>query len=193
MDVPAGASGYERIGAPARPRDRAPAETADGRWTTHGDSILGGLTTADLVTTEGDLDRRGGLVLLVAGAPLRLRGRARRRREHHLTALVTASTSDRRRRARRAGRRPRARRAGRAPSASDAAAARDVSTVDAADRAAGAVVTVLALGREAAGESGHYGAVDAADGAMPGAAVAQNADRGIRRRGLPERPEVLLA
>jgi len=30
-------------------------------------------------------------------------------------------------------------------------------------------VTVMALAGQAAGESGHYGAVDASDGAMPGA------------------------
>jgi hypothetical protein len=51
----------------------------------------------------------------------------------------------------------------------DVSASRDVSTVDVLDRAAGQVVTVMALAGQAAGRTGHYGAVDAADGAMPGA------------------------
>lgn len=42
-----------------------------------------------------------------------------------------------------------------------------VSTVDVVNVAAGRIVAVLALQREAAGKAGHYGAVDAQDGAMP--------------------------
>ncbi|MDO9380191.1 MAG: copper transporter [Nocardioidaceae bacterium] len=48
----------------------------------------------------------------------------------------------------------------------DAAA---VSTVDTAETAAGAAVTVLALREQSDGSAGQYGAVDATDGAMPGA------------------------
>jgi hypothetical protein len=51
----------------------------------------------------------------------------------------------------------------------DVTTARDVSTVDALGRTAGQVVAVMALAGQAAGRTGHYGAVDAADGAMPGA------------------------
>ena len=51
----------------------------------------------------------------------------------------------------------------------DVTAAREVSTVDALGRTAGQVVTVMALAGQAAGRTGQYGAVDAADGAMPGA------------------------
>ena len=51
----------------------------------------------------------------------------------------------------------------------DVAAAGDVSTVDSLGRTAGEVVTIMALAGQAAGKTGHYGAVDAADGAMPGA------------------------
>ena len=54
----------------------------------------------------------------------------------------------------------------------DVVAARDVSTVDALDRIAGQVVVVMALAEQATGESGHYGAIDAADGALPGAVAA---------------------
>ena len=42
-----------------------------------------------------------------------------------------------------------------------------VSTVDVASSSDGLIVTVLVLAREAEGQSGHYGAVDPADGAMP--------------------------
>lgn len=42
-----------------------------------------------------------------------------------------------------------------------------VSTVDVASSPDGQIVTVLVLAREAEGQSGHYGAVDPADGAMP--------------------------
>jgi hypothetical protein len=51
----------------------------------------------------------------------------------------------------------------------DVGAARVVSTVDSLGRTAGQVVAVMALAGQAAGQSGQYGAVDAADGAMPGA------------------------
>lgn len=44
----------------------------------------------------------------------------------------------------------------------------NVSTVDAVTVPAGQIVTVLALQREAGGKSGHYGAEDGADQAMPG-------------------------
>lgn len=43
-----------------------------------------------------------------------------------------------------------------------------VSTVDAVTVAAGQVVTVLGLQREASGKSGHYGVEDGADEALPG-------------------------
>ncbi len=51
----------------------------------------------------------------------------------------------------------------------DAGATKVVSTVDSVDRVDGQVVTILALAGQAAGRSGQYGAVDAADGSMPGA------------------------
>ncbi len=50
----------------------------------------------------------------------------------------------------------------------DVAAARDVSTVDALGRTAGQIVAVLALAGQAAGQTGQFGSVDAADGAIPG-------------------------
>lgn len=46
-------------------------------------------------------------------------------------------------------------------------AADEVSTVDVVNVPAGRIVSVLALQRQGAGKSGHYGAVAAKDGAMP--------------------------
>lgn len=49
----------------------------------------------------------------------------------------------------------------------DGDTADDVSTVDVVNVPAGRVVTVLALQREASGHTGHYGAANSKDGAMP--------------------------
>ena len=51
-------------------------------------------------------------------------------------------------------------------------AARDVSTVDVLGRSAARVVIAMALAGQANDQTGHFGAVDAADGAMPGAGTA---------------------
>ncbi len=51
----------------------------------------------------------------------------------------------------------------------DVGAAKDVSTVDSVERKDGQVVAIMALAGQAAGRTGQYGAVEAADGAMPGA------------------------
>ena len=55
----------------------------------------------------------------------------------------------------------------------DVVAARDVSTVDSLGRAAARIVTVMALAGQAQDQTGHFGAVDAADGPMPGAAAGE--------------------
>ncbi len=166
VDVPAGASGYERVGvllANAIASNRAGGRPVDDV----SDRVLAGLSTADLVTTQGNIDRRGSLVLLVAGAPY---GSSDERdgagsiistvataldEETDGVALVGPVESA-------------------APDGlvgalrADPTAARVVSTVDVADRVSGAVVSVLALGQEATGATGHYGAADAADGPLPG-------------------------
>jgi hypothetical protein len=167
VDVPAGASGYERVGvllAHAIATPRAGGRPVDDV----SDRVLAGLSTADLVTTQGNIDRRGELVLLVAGAPY---GSSDERdgagsiistlataldEGSNGVALVGPSESA-------------------APDGlvgalrADPTAARVVSTVDVADRVSGAVVSVLTLGREAAGESGHYGTGETADAPLPAA------------------------
>jgi hypothetical protein len=167
LDVPADASPYERMGAliaRAIGTDKIGGATVDST----SDSIMAGLSTAGMMSTEGQLQRRGDLVLVVAGTGS---GDAETRQGSNsiVTTLVEAVDKDTQGvvltgpivsakdngvvKAVRA----------------DVVAARDVSTVDTLGRAAGQVVSVMALAEQAAGRTGHYGAVDAADGTMPGA------------------------
>ncbi|HET6626963.1 MAG TPA: copper transporter [Nocardioidaceae bacterium] len=163
------ASGYERMGALIA-RAVATDEDAGAPVDDAASSILSGLSTANLMSADGELDRRGSLVLFVAGPGT---GSADQRQGANtiVTALATAidAQTDGVVIAGPVG-------TARANGLLDAvranvAAARDVSTVDALGRQAGQVVTVLALSEQARGEAGQYGAVDAADGAMPGAEV----------------------
>lgn len=166
VDVAADASGYERMGALIA---RAIGTVTSGGATVDGaaDSVLAGLSTAGMMSAEGDLSRRGDLVLVVAG-PGSGDAEAQKGANSIVTTLVTAID---------AGTRgvvvtgPVASAKDGAVKAvrDDVVAARDVSTVDVLGRTAGQVVSVMALAGQAAGKTGHYGAVDAADGPMPGA------------------------
>lgn len=170
VEVPTGVSGYERFGrllAYALGTTRDEGATLDRT----AESILAAVSTAELVTTRGELDRRGSLVVVVAGSP---QGNADQRSGAGsvLSALadalddstdgvvvvgpLAASAED----------------GLVAAVRTDAVAGSHVSTVDVADRVAGAVATVMALTEQADGESGHYGSPDATDGALPGAVEA---------------------
>ena len=160
------ATGYEQMAlliAHALATGKGGGEAVDGA----GESILAGLETAGLLTVTGDLQDRGSVVLLVAGAPYGDEDD----REGAGTILTTlGSTLD--------GRSDGAVVAGPVESSTedglvgtvraDPATANEVSTVDTMDRTAGAVVAVLALAEEAEGRSGHYGTGAAGDGALPG-------------------------
>ncbi len=168
VNVPSGASGYQRMGALIA---RAIGTTEDGGAAVDdtSNSILAGLSTAGLMTSEGDLHRRGSLVLVVAGA-----SSAKSQQQGSSTIVATlaeeidADTDG----VVVAGPVDTARNNGViAAVRSDVVAARDVSTVDVLDRTAGRVVAVLALAGQAHGRTGAYGAENAADGAMPGAAA----------------------
>jgi hypothetical protein len=169
VSVPADASGYERVGAllaRAIGTDKEPGgEAVDGT----SDSILAGLSTAGLLSAEDDLERRGSLVLFVAGSG-DAAGAEAQGTNSIVTTLVSAVDADTDGAvvagpvaSARAGGLVRAIR-------DDVVAARDVSTVDVLGRSAARVVSVMALAGQGQGQTGHYGAVDAADGAMPGAA-----------------------
>ncbi|HET7387079.1 MAG TPA: copper transporter [Nocardioidaceae bacterium] len=169
VSIPSSASAYERMGsliARAIGTDHAGGAAVDS--TAQG--ILAGLSTANLMSAEGDLHRRGDLILFVAG-PGSNDKQQQRGRATIVTTLAQAVDADT------AGvvvAGPVA--AARGDGAVKAvrqsvAAARVVSTVDSLHRTAGQVVTIMALAEQAEGKTGHYGAVDAADGAMPGAAT----------------------
>ncbi len=169
VQIPAGASGYERMG---RLLGYAVGTTAKGgdQVDDTGDSILAALSTAELVTTRGNISRRGSLVVVVPGPPS---GTADQREGAGAILATLADALD----GSTDGLVVAGPLAAAAPDGlvtavrSDPTAATRVSTVDVADRSAGAVVAVLALTQEATGTSGHYGA-DGADGAMPAAAAA---------------------
>jgi hypothetical protein len=128
---------------------------------------MAGLSTTDLVSAKGRLSRRGDLVLMVTGPG---EGSAAQRRGassvvSELAKAVDGGTAG----TVLAGPPTAAGATGQLGAVRrDVAAARQVSTVDSLGRTAGDVVTVLALAGQASGEAGQYGAVDAADGAMPG-------------------------
>jgi hypothetical protein len=172
VDVPADASGYERMGALLARAIGTDKDPAGAPVDATAESILAGLSTAGLVSAGDDLKRRGSLVLFVAG-PGSASGDAATSYNSIVTTLATAvdastdgvvvagpiSSA-------RAGGLIRAIR-------DDVVAARDVSTVDVLGRSAARVVVVMALAGQAQDQTGHFGAVDAADGPMPGAAADQ--------------------
>ncbi len=175
VTVPDGATGYDRMGALiARAIGTeidagAPLDESSG-------GILSGLDTAGLMSSAGDPVTRGSLVLVVAGE-----GQAdtpeQQAQNSILTALLTAVDAHT----------DGVVVAGPVSSASrnglvdaiqnDVAAARDVSTVDSVTGTTGQLVAVLALAEQAAGNTGHYGAVDAPDGAMPGALAGEDSTK----------------
>lgn len=165
MTVPDDAGTYERLGAILA---RAVATDEDGGAPVDdaANSILSGLSTADLMSPAGDLNRRGSLVLVVSGSGPEDSGR-REGTAAVVTAMVDAMddatdgvvVTGPVGAAREGGVVEAVRR--------EVVTARAVSTVDTVGRAAARVVAVMALAEQAEGEAGHYGSVDAADGVMP--------------------------
>ncbi len=162
--TPRGAEGYALTGrllghALADPQD------AGAMADRTGEGVLAGLTTAGLVTTAEPVSRRGSLVLVVAGEP---RGSADERTGAgsivvSLLEGLDASGDG----AVLAGPSTAAAPDGVVGALRTTDAAEEVSSVDAVDSLAGAVVAVRALAEEARGRSGHYGGADAPDGVMP--------------------------
>ncbi len=156
---------YERLGALLA---RAVATDEDGGAPVDdaANSILSGLSTADLMSPAGDLSRRGSLVLVVSGA-----GSDDADRRSGTAAVVTAivdGMDDATDGVVVAGPVGAARDGGVVEAVRrEVVTARSVSTVDTLNRTAGHVVAVMALAEQAAGRAGHYGSMDAADGVMP--------------------------
>jgi hypothetical protein len=165
VTVPEEATGYERLGALVA-YAIGTGEDGGRKVDEDGAGVLSGATTAGLLTPMGPLSRRASLVVLVSGEG-NDSGEERQAANSIVTALLTAVDS----------RTDGVVAAGPGPSAEeggllaavrgDVAAARDISTVDALERGAGRVVTVLALAEQASGGSGHYGGGEAADGPIP--------------------------
>jgi hypothetical protein len=159
---------YERLGAILA---RAVATDEDGGVAVDdsANSILSGLSTADLMSPAGDLARRGSLVLVVSG-PGPDDSDEREGSSAVVTALVDAM-DDATDGVVVVGPIAAARGGGVVEAVRrEVVTAQEVSTVDTLDRAAGQVVAILALAEQAGGDAGHYGSVDAADGVMPTAA-----------------------
>lgn len=165
--IPASAGAYERMGALI---GRAIGTTKEGgaRVDTTAGSILAGLSTANLMSADGPLHRRGDLVVVVDGTD-NSSPQARKGTSEIVTALATA-IDQQTRGVVVAGPADSARAGGAlATVRNDVTASREVSTVDSVGRSAAQVVVVMALAGQAAGKTGQYGAINAADGAMPGA------------------------
>ncbi|MGZ4458658.1 MAG: copper transporter [Nocardioidaceae bacterium] len=169
VSVSQSASGYERIGALIA-RAIGTEDNGGAPVDNSANSILAGLSTAGLMSAEGNFNRRGSLVLFVAGSGT---GSAEQKQGSNSIVTTLAQAVDANTdgvvvagplESTHAGGLVKAVR-------DDVTAARDVSTVDALGYTAGQVVTVLALAGQANGKTGHYGAVDAANGAMPGAST----------------------
>jgi len=170
VDVPADASGYERMGALLARAIGTDKDPGGAPVDATADSILAGLSTAGLVSAGDDLKRRGSLVLVVAG-PGSASGDEATSSNSIVTTLATAvdAATDG---VVVAGPIASARPGGLVRAIrDDVVAARDVSTVDVLGRSAARVVAVMALAGQAQDQTGHFGAVDAADGPMPGAAT----------------------
>lgn len=171
VSVSEDASGYERMGALLA---RAIGTDEDGGADVDeaANSILSGLSTAGLLSPDGELQRRGSLVLVLAGTPSGTPDE-QQGASTILTSLaraVDAGTDG----VVIAGPTEAARGDGLVHAVRrDVAAAPEISTVDVLGQVAGQVVAVMALSEQAEGEAGHYGAIDAADGAMPGAVPAE--------------------
>jgi hypothetical protein len=167
VDIPPDASPYERMGLLV---GRAVGASSTGGATVDGTStsILGALDAASLMSTEGKLNRRGDLVLFVTGGGQG--GKAAKKGAGTIVTTMVHAVDSATAGTVLAGPVASARDGGQVKALrEDVGAAKDVSTVDALGRTAGQVVTVMALAGQASGKSGQYGAVDAADGAMPGA------------------------
>lgn len=127
--------------------------------------IMSAMGTAGLVTTDGDPTGRADLVLVVGGGPDPSKAGQAALKVHGRIAQTLAETTDG---VVVAGPTSAARGKGLlAWIRDDATVSRAVSTVDSIDTGAGRSTVVLALADRATGHIGQFGAVNAADGALP--------------------------
>jgi hypothetical protein len=169
VDIPSTADGYERIGrllGHAIATQQPGGDDVDDA----GGEIMASLTTAELVESDGPVQRRGALVLVVAGAP---EGTPDQRRgAGSIVASLAAALDATAKGAVVAGPIASGGRDGVVGAVRRSRTSSDVSTVDVTDRQAGIVLTALALSAEDAGTTRHLGTADAEDGAFVRAAGA---------------------
>ena len=141
------------------------SRSAGAPYDTESASITSAMGSAGLLTTDGDPSGRADLVLVVSGGPdaskagqsaLRIHGRLAATLAGSTGGVVVAGPTS----ATRANGILRWIR-------DDVAVSRVVSTVDTIDIGAGRVNAVLVLADRAGGHVGQFGAVNAADGALP--------------------------
>lgn len=165
VPVPDEAGDYQRLGR-LLARALVTGERRGDEVDRAGRSILAGLEAAGLVRPAAGEGRRGSLVLAVAGAPYG--GRDQRDGAGTITATLLAELGRTADAVVLAG-----------PSLAGASdglvgqvrvdplSRRAVSTVEGADRVAGAVAAVLALAADVRGRSRHHGSATAPDGVLP--------------------------
>lgn len=166
VTVPADAGGYVRFGALLARALGTSGTPAQSAYDTTAVGIVSGLQSADLVTLTQPVSARAGLAIVVAGPEARSDAAAADNAVPvtilqafgaQVPTVVVGST-------------------GAASSRGVIGALRStpgahpaVSTVDSVETAMGRVCAVLALAARARGTVGQYGAVNAADGPVPGA------------------------
>lgn len=162
------ASTYERVGA-LLARAVATDEKGGAAVDDAANSIISGLSTADLMSPAADLERRGNLVMFIAGEGAD--NRADRESASAVMSSLARAVDSATDGVVVAGPPRSARLDGVVQGVrDDVVAAESVSTVDTASRVAGHVVAVLALAEQAEGRAGQYGSVNAADGPLPATA-----------------------
>lgn len=164
--VPAarGAEGYELTGR-LLGHALVDGEDAGAAADRTGEGVLAGLSTAGLVETAEPVTRRGSVALVVAGEP---RGSTDDRQgAGAIVAALMEGLDTSGDGAVLVGPSAAAGTDGVVGALRSTSARRDVSTVDAVDSLAGAVVAVRALAAEAGGRTGHYGGAEASDGVLP--------------------------
>ena len=154
VSVPADASGYQRFGALlARAIGTGPAgQPAQAAYDAPAVSVVSGLQSADLISVSQPISARAGLALVVTGPVTVLQALGQQ-----LPTVVVGPAGA-------------ASRRGVIGALRDSpASAKVLSTVDSGETTMGQVAGVLALAARAGGTIGQFGAVNAADGVLPGA------------------------
>ena len=168
LEVPSDASTYERFGL-LLGRAIGTKDKGVQRYDATSTAVVSGFSTAGLVSAVGTPKRRASVVLMVTGSGGTSDKDAGINEIH---AVVADSMTDEVSTVVLAGPADAARSGGLLRKVrDDVNLASVLSTVDSAGTGAGAVVTLLAAAQDLAAGTGQYGAVNAADGPVPGSST----------------------